>query len=88
MVLAPMPELISIKPRRRKRHSPSVPLPKPFTLDELIEFSTVPEAVIRRDLRSGRLRGCKFTRQVIVFRQEDVDSWLDSYATQPEEATR
>lgn len=50
-----------------------------LTLSEAATYANVSPTTLRREAKSGRLRGCKVGgRRLWRFRFEDIDTWLET----------
>jgi excisionase family DNA binding protein len=63
---------------------PASSRPEPLlTIGDLVAYTRVSDKTIRRAIRNGRLRAFKLPGG-LRFRIEDVDTWLESHAVNPD----
>ena len=79
LLLEPPPQ----KPKSSRRPKTRLPLLPVYTDLELAKFVKAPIRVIQAETKSGHLRATWITRRLVVYRQEDIDAWLDRCAVKP-----
>jgi excisionase family DNA binding protein len=58
---------------------------RPFTKRELSNFLGVSERFIELEVNRGRLRAVKLSNRLLRFRPIDVERWMESSLTTPDE---
>ena len=58
---------------------------KPFTKRELSNFLGISERFIEMEVNRGRLRAVKLSNRLLRFRLIDVERWMESSLTNPDE---
>jgi len=58
---------------------------KPFTKRELSNFLGISERFIELEVNRGRLRAVKLSNRLLRFRPIDVERWMESSLTNPDE---
>jgi excisionase family DNA binding protein len=69
-----------------KSPSPSGSAPAPLlTIRDVVAYTRVSEKTVRRAVRDGKLRAFRLPGG-LRFRLQDVETWVDSFAVQPDPA--
>jgi excisionase family DNA binding protein len=70
-------------------YKPAQPTPahagKPLTKRELSRFLAISERFIELEVNRGRLRAVKLSNRLLRFRPIDVERWMESSLTGPDE---
>ena len=61
---------------------PHVAIPRPMSKTELAAFLDVSERFLEKEVSQGRLRAIKLSNRALRFMPKDVESWLNSKATE------
>jgi len=83
--MQPKQRTINQSPANNNVQSTPVHPGKPFTKRELSSFLGISERFIELEVNRGRLRAVKLSNRLLRFRPIDVERWMESSLTNPEE---
>jgi predicted DNA-binding transcriptional regulator AlpA len=83
--MQPKQRRINQSPANNAAQSTPVHAGKPFTKRELSHFLGISERFIELEVNRGRLRAVKLSNRLLRFRPIDIERWMESSLTSPDE---
>jgi excisionase family DNA binding protein len=83
--MQPKQQTTNKSPANNAAQSTMVHAGKPFTKRELSNFLGISQRFIEMEVNRGRLRAVKLSNRLLRFRPIDVERWMESSLTNPDE---